>query len=473
MVEKYYCNFFAQPTSQDDNSKVYLSDEPKDLILSYCSMQDLANLLLASHETRDAVYSLVPVFKEIVKCGQYKNMDEFLSDFRDGRPRAHAAIGITQYKTQYKRSNRESRPPRNKWLDPAFKAYDLSAVSFVFQKHLFMNAEKCQDNIYENFKIIKEVYKKQKVGTDLSLDKNVAHYLDERLEARKSKKEVLKVLDILTTSLSGSIEANLILYEAHLTGITTSQGKKLSVLPINLDKAYEYYNKANEIASTLPSFQRGTACYGIGLWRLIKGSLSTYDGDILAPGPALTIINQQWNQAMDAWTEAEEGNRQKAVAHFKKFLMESPLFPRVNCTLKCSSSQPTFFSTTEYYDYRRILKGKERIAFNFLKELYEKDKEGDDQLKPYDEDINMYLRMARYYYFWAGYDASNPLNEDANNATFLFNRAIMIHLKNCDEETRDKFTKQLNAISQGGLIWIGTLDAYEHVLKQLGLGDPT
>ncbi|WP_032112345.1 F-box protein [Candidatus Paracaedibacter symbiosus] len=469
LKKRYYRDFFAKPTSSNFNITDYLSDELKQKILSYCSKKDLANLMLVSHDVRDAVYSLMPVFREVEKYGNYKDINEFLDEFYQGNPRAYAAAGITQYQSLNKKSNQ-----RNKWLDLAFEKCDLSAVSFVFQNRLFMNADGDKDNVYDNLKIIEQVYEKQGLGKDLSLDKGIAKYLDHLVGICNSKKEVLSVVKILTASLAGSIEANLILYDAYLTGIVTKSKKKIIVLPKDTAKANEYYRKANEIANVLPNFERGMAHYEIGFWQLAKSSIYR---KIPATDPILKIINQQWEGAIDAWTEAEEGNRQKAVAHFKKVLMESPLFPRRPMLSEYPSSNPTFLSTTEHLTGR--MSENEYIPFKFLAELYKKDKEADDQLKPYHHDIDMLLIAARnkmYYYVFFDVLTPDALSE-FSEASDRFKYAINMRLKDCNKGARDKFINELNAIPQGNLTSKltrkETLEAYERILEQLGLGDPS
>ncbi|WP_032113708.1 F-box protein [Candidatus Paracaedibacter symbiosus] len=465
LKKRYYRDFFAKPTSLDYNSTSYLSDELKHLILSYCSTHDLANLLLVSHEVRDAVYSLMPVFKEVVECGQYKDMDKFLRDFHDGSPCAHAAIGIAQYQSP----NRETYYyQRNKWLDLAFNECDLSAVFFVFQNRLFTNADGDKDNVYENLEIIREVYEKQDVGKDLLLDKGVANYLAHLIEERKSKKEVLSVVEILTTTLAGSIEANLILYDAYLTGIVTKSKKKIIVLPKDTDKADKYFSKANEIANTLPSFERGMAHFEIGFWQLIKASGNR---KIQATDPSLKIINLQWERAIDAWTEAEEGNRQKAVAHFKENIMKSSLFSWASRSSKFSSFNSTFLSTTEQYGGSLI--ENEYIAFWFLSILYEKDKKISDSLEPYHKDINMALVAARNAADITSRYSRQYSETELKIASNYYIHAIRESLPDCNEELRDKLTNELNAIPQGKLSPLEQFEAYERILKQLGLGDPS
>ncbi|WP_032112347.1 F-box protein [Candidatus Paracaedibacter symbiosus] len=371
LKKRYRCDFFAKPTSSNFNITDYLSDELKQEILSYCSKKDLANLILVSHDVRDAVYSLAPFFQEVVKCGQYNNINEFLDEFYHGSSRAYAAAGITQ-----RQSHKSYSFWRNKWLDLAFEAGDLSAVSFIFQDGVFNDSKGKADGADKLLKVIEEVYKRQEVGKDFSLDKGIASYLNHQIHEGKTKKEVLKVVNILKTSLSRSIEANLILSRVFLTGKKVGKQNKVEAIPPSTLYALQYYHKAEKIANTLPSFQRGQTHYEMGLWYLITHT--TIKGSYKKISPqdtsALERISNHWEKAIEAWAEAEEGNRQKAVTHFKETIMKSPLVswlePKQS---KGSSAHPTLLSTTQKH-YRERLIENGYLPFKFLEKLYEKDK---------------------------------------------------------------------------------------------------
>ncbi|WP_032113727.1 F-box protein [Candidatus Paracaedibacter symbiosus] len=479
LKKRYYRDFFAKPTSSNFNITDYLSDELKQEILSYCSKKDLANLMLVSHDVRDAVYSLVPVFQEVIKYGQYNNINEFLDEFYHGNPRANAAAGITQHQ-----SHKSYGFCRNKWLDLAFEAGDLSAVSFIFQNKLFFNPMGKGDKVDKLLKIIEEVYKRQEAGKDFSLDKGIASYLSARIHEGKSKREVLKVVNILETSLPRSIEANLMLSRAFLTGTKARQGKnRIEAISINTEEATKYYKKANEIANTLPNFQRGQAHYEIGLWFLIKQTIITGLYKAISPQDttALAHINGHWLKAIEAWTEAEKGNLQKAVTHFKETIMKSPLFswwePKPS---KVSSANPTLLSVTQ--QYCQYLIQNEYIAFRFLKKLYEKDKKTNDQLKPYHLDIDMALVAARNIKSFLSIrhpKGHAPYQSpEFFEACKYFDLAIRLRLQECDEgmcdeRMKDKLINNLNAISKLKLTGENILDDYGHTLKQLGLGEPS
>ncbi|MBW8309313.1 MAG: F-box protein [Candidatus Paracaedibacteraceae bacterium] len=463
---RYYLNFFDAPSPEDDNSKTYLPQEVKHLILSYVSKQELANLLLVSHVLRDAVFSFLPVFNELVESKQYKDINELLDALHKGCSRAHTAIGIKQYQNPKRKS---ANNQRNKWLDLAFDEGDFSATSFIFKNKLFINAKGRKDDITKNLAIIEKIYKQQMLGEDLSLDQAIASYLNHLLKQQPdSTDQYRKIEDILRTISGESIEANLILGGLCFKGIDINVNRSLLYCKPNEDSAQRYFTKACRIARTLPGFQEGMAYYEMGFWYLVEGK---YWCGSQSSDSFTEELYGYWEAAIDAWTKAEGGNLQKAVTRFEKTLMESPLFSRKTGTDKFSYSNPPYLSTSTLPLTEEAK--TPAIAFDFLKNVYVEDDKGAKKLSPYHCDLSLLLRAERYYYSKAKNLSTPILLADLNNVRYYFTNVMMVYLSDCDKAKRNKILQELKKLLDinKNPLTLETLDAYEHMLQQHGLSE--
>ncbi len=463
---KYYINFFAIPKPDEDNSKTYLPQEVKHLILSYFSKQELANLLLVSHDLRDAVHSFTPVFNELVESKQYKDINELLDALHNDCSRAHTAIGIKQYQNPKRKS---ANNQRNKWLDVAFEKGDLSATSFIFKNKLFINAKGLKDDVTKNLAIIEKIYKQQMLGEDLSLDQAIASYLNHLLKQQPdSIDQYRKIESTLQTILRESIEANLILGGLRFKGTEIHVNRQSWQCEANKGMAQQYFDKACRIASTLPGFQEGMAYYEMGFWYLVEGK---YWCGSQSYGSFTKELYGYWEAAIEAWTEAEGGNLQKAVTRFEKTLMESPLFSRKTGTDKFSYSNPPYLSTSTLPLTEEAK--TPAIAFDFLKNVYVEDDKGAKKLSPYHRDLSLLLRAERYYYSKAKNLSTPILLADLNNVRFYFTNVMMVYLNDCDKAKRNKILQEFKTLLDinKNPLTLETLDAYEHMLQQHGLSE--
>ncbi|AIK96285.1 hypothetical protein [Candidatus Odyssella acanthamoebae] len=481
LATKYFRNFLTGPASADFNSLDYLADEVRQRIFFYCSKQDLANLMLVSPETRNAVYSLEPFFqkvvKEVIKWGRYKDINEFFDDVHAGNFRAYTAMGIIHYN-----GPKGQGGIRNKWLDLALNVHDLSAVSFIFSNQIFKNSQKKEDSVDNLFKIIKNVYENPQVGQDYTLDRAIIRYLDERIELGQNRAdlrgEILTAINLLMTSLSGSIEANFILARVFSNGLEFPRRKDLTSICLQAGiPSQDYLRQAFKLVKSLPSFERGVVCFEIGLWELVKLSKDIDKMYTRIPEVASSQFNDSikvhWTSAIQAWTEAAAGNRQQAVSQLKDYLKVTTLFnlptPALAFSVTPASSKLTFFSTTHRYQYRLDAS----IAFKFLSELYQEDKKMNDQLSPYDKDVSLLLTAARNLKLILkkmGPNVKNFPHEVTAVSNYYLN-AIQESLKSCNEELKDNMTKKLNYTSQKNLPFDKKIIIYEYILEKLGLGE--
>lgn len=495
LVERYHHNFFANNVIPNE---IILN------ILSYCSTQDLASLIMVSSSVRNAVYSLVPLFQtdfqRIIYYGKYKNISEFFYNFHKGDARAYAAIGIASYMNQQYKKNLLSKnhsqtntiegkrtdingskiPTKiNKWLDQAFKARDALAVTFVLNNDInFSYGLNYRINLLN---MIEEVCEKQREKRELLLDNAILNFLEKTIEPKNifmKNEEAQAIIKILQKYFLHMIRGNLLLIDVFLKFKSMAEEGKGIVVP-SLDSWRNYIKNTDAITNSLPDFKKGKAHCEIGLWFLVNHSKNTtYDENSLKSQKWPKTITQHWTQAVDAWTQAAEGDRQKAVANFKEFILDSSLFTlevSSRVSNQTTSTASLFFLATTKKAFA-VRSDYMDIFFQFLSTLYKKDKRSNGQLYPYDKDVNMLLAAARKVRSMALFSSKNMLlnsdivHNELKKAAHYFKQAIQESLNTQNDEVKEKVTNKLNSIPHMGRFNNQEIfTSYEAIASQLGL----
>lgn len=501
LMERYARDFFARVHAEDFDPTKDLPLEIIQYILSYCSVEDLKNITLVSHAATYAVRGL-PVlqnyFNNALKSGRYQNISEFRGDFFIGRLRAYAAAGIAtllcqQDKEEMEFNRAQSQHPRtglpapsysrdleknkrNSWLDMAFNARNPLAIAFVFHHQLFP-----RDRGIRFLSIIKETYRKLGTNRDYILDTVILDCLQSNFEQSSEKRQILNIIKMFQTVMAHSIGANIMLCDFYRNGAeykTFRKGKSVQVIAPDKGESDKYFKTAIDIANTLPDDLKGQAYTELGLWRLI-GLSNTTDPTDQERKKTLGEIATQWKQAIDAWTKAADGDREKAVNRFKSFIYDGIVFSRNDPNkwmLRLSNpTDITFINRIKNEDAIR----PEYLAFPyvFLQKLYESDKKNNDQLGPYSKDVPLLLRIAKK--IWGlvilkhgaqlSADLEQQLKPELDIAYRCFREANIESLRGRDADLIQTIIKEIRIISQSTQPLSMKIQSHMRIAQMLGL----